>query len=578
MANEAGDGCEMPAVTLYRLKGGHTDLAEYANESAIGIPKNDPSNHARVCRPVAQGFKAGRSAVGKGSCAGRFHANGLIRPVPRDNALMVISIEEGGRVAYWAMAFGAAAWRWIEPSLVDREAPLVATFEVQRDPATGVVSGITSVIALDIARQAQRVTTDARDGQTYAAFENDADTRPVRGLKAKPTDRALGRTLRAGDGIHLTSIVDFDMAVEAVRILERAVRTGRAKGKAVPGITEVTRSALVARLDDMLVEAVKTGNAVSLVLPDVALERALAVEGSGRSTGIESFDLRDLRSELTAAGMLSTLDVATLAELELVDPAEIAAEPVSVWPYLEAALSYAGMLYFRADQLWYEAPANWLGMVNMRVDACRTVDSYPTYSHASENAYNEFALTPHLAPAVCLDRILTRAPGFERSGIEILDVLGMGTDAEGRSVLRFVAVKRGLRSADLSHLFTQVGTAADSLRDPVIRAAFLAVVRGYSPPPALLALAEDLLGPGRLYDTTRIEMIMAIVGKWGAKTVSKAVPVLGRAGLQRTIARLASLSHPVVIARVQTTAKAASVTKSAKKSTRKKSTSRKKPT
>jgi uncharacterized protein (TIGR04141 family) len=340
----------------------------------------------------------------------------------------------------------------------------------------------------------------------------------------------------------------------------------------------VTRTPLVAHLDDMLVEAVKTGSAVSLVLPDFALERELAVDGSGRSTGIESFDLRNLRSELTAAGMLSTLDVPTLAELELVDPAEIAAEPVSVWPYLEAALPYAGMLYFRADQLWYEAPANWLAMVNMRVDGCPTVDSYPAYHHASENAYNEFALTPHLAPAVCLDRILTRAPGFERSGIEILDVLAMGTDADGRSILRFVAVKRGLQSGDLSHLFTQVGTAADSLADPVVRASFLAVVRGFSPPPTLLALAEDLLGPGRLYDTTRIEMVMAVVGKWGAKSVSKAVPVLGRAGLQRTIARLASLSHPVVIARVQTTAKAASAKKSVKKSASKKNTSRKRTT
>ena len=29
----------MPAVTLYRLKGGHTDLAGYVSESAIGQPK-----------------------------------------------------------------------------------------------------------------------------------------------------------------------------------------------------------------------------------------------------------------------------------------------------------------------------------------------------------------------------------------------------------------------------------------------------------------------------------------------------------------------------------------------------------
>jgi hypothetical protein len=116
----------MPAVTLYRLKGGHTDLAEYANESAVGVPKTTraiPRGSVALWRKTSKPTVPPWAKVVRGA----FPRERFDTPGPRDNALMVISIEEGGRVAYWAMAFGPAAWRWIEPSLVDREAPLVAT-------------------------------------------------------------------------------------------------------------------------------------------------------------------------------------------------------------------------------------------------------------------------------------------------------------------------------------------------------------------------------------------------------------------------------------------------------------------
>jgi uncharacterized protein (TIGR04141 family) len=478
------------------------------------------------------------------------------KPGPRDNALVIARVEVDGDFAYWAIAFGSASRHWIDGSRIDTPAHLEAAIEVQRDATTGLISGLTRVVALDITREAQRITREMRLESPLAAFQFEYDVQAMRGAKAKPTGDRLGKTLAAGESIRLTSIRNMDAALNAVIVLERAVRAGRRRGKAaVPGVVEVPLGKRTAELDNILIRQIKDkkNSSVILRLPDEAEGHSLVLEDRGLVQGTEVYDMSSLRKNLEDSDKLRILTIDVVSSLHVIDSEDDGVR-FPVHGNLTTIVHKRGHLYILDSQKWYEAPAGWLQAVNARVDNCLRLVDYPEFDPLTmndENAWNK-SLAQKLPFAISLDKRLTRTPEFGRSGIEMLDVMEATTNG-GNTVLRFVAAKRGLLSQDLSHLFIQVRTALDSLHQDDIRAAFLNIVLAAKPSATVVSTAQDVLG-NTFYDPSRIEAVLAVIGDWKGREPSQAIPVLGRAGLQQTIARARMLGHEVYIAPVQTTA------------------------
>jgi uncharacterized protein (TIGR04141 family) len=132
--------------------------------------------------------------------------------------------------------------------------------------------------------------------------------------------------------------------------------------------------------------------------------------------------------------------------------------PAHKWITAEVALDAARMIYHEGQ--WYEIGAEHLDLLRTEIEQIlaqpSTVDLPPwTADLADEDAYNRMVARPGTGYVLLDKHFLKTRQHLRGPGIEACDLLGPGNE--------LIHVKRGERSAPLSHLFAQGEVSIDAL-------------------------------------------------------------------------------------------------------------------
>lgn len=163
------------------------------------------------------------------------------------------------------------------------------------------------------------------------------------------------------------------------------------------------------------------------------------------------------------------------------DPAgrESLGTPVAAHKWITAEIAFGSTRLIYHEGRWYEIGERYLELLQAEVDAIlarpSTVVLPPwTSDLTDEDAYNRAAAQPG-SGYILLDKHFLRTGLHNRGrGIEACDLLGPTNE--------LIHVKRGDRSAPLSHLFMQGEVSAEALREePVARERLATMVRAKDP-------------------------------------------------------------------------------------------------
>jgi uncharacterized protein (TIGR04141 family) len=187
--------------------------------------------------------------------------------------------------------------------------------------------------------------------------------------------------------------------------------------------------------------------------------------------------------------------------------------------------------YLLSSGTWYRVEKDFVGAVDRYVAKLVTNSSLPSYSDASEGAYNKRIARLSKGKIALLDQMLIKVGG---TTVEFCDLLT--TDK------RIIHVKRYGGSSVLSHLFAQGSVAANAfLEDPAFRAAVNIKL------PKSHKLADAALRP----NPEDFEINYAIVSR-SQKRIDKALPFFSRLNLRNAARQLKAFGYRVTLSKIET--------------------------
>jgi uncharacterized protein (TIGR04141 family) len=373
-------------------------------------------------------------------------------------------------------------------------------------------------------------------------------------VTGEPTDTSLAKRLTGRDALALTGAVVFSELATKCRALLKAYESTQyqARFSWVDNIRLVRDGTLMTSLDEKLLQAINSQDLHKIYLappeiiswdevagfrypgehvsdgephPDLELEKCLAVlaEQEGVSPGQLELSLADLKRHKIRA---------------VFEDASFELEKWSLYNCLVAELNDADALYVLSTGQWFRIEKSFAAQALKEASALvKELQSLPTSTpDEDEGEYNERAASTS-KKLVLLDRKLIKSEGAQ-TAIEACDLFS----ADGQ----FIHVKRKVRSATLSHLFSQGVIAAETfLRDENFRKELKTQVASQSK--ALAALLED---PVKKPDATRYEIVFAVITGAPKSAWPQALPFFSQLNLVRSARSLRMFGFRVALCRI----------------------------
>lgn len=408
------------------------------------------------------------------------------------------------------------------------------------------------LLALDARRrggQTVRTRQQASRAGTFEIFEIDRLRELVNGATGRPVDtQQWGTRVSGADALHL----DVDRSFENLGALCENIAGVHSRPDYrdrfgwLDQIQPVTDALLIERLEAAVLHELRDGASerVDLALPEVVdWERVRHFQFffDGRA-GVTRPDLRlgDLVSRLRHDGVLDSIDAHFLRtrQIKALDSDGAVSFRWAVWRCLTAELDLNGETYVLDDGAFFAIDRDYLRDLNDYVDCLPEPSVRLTASEEGmhEDEYNERAVAGLNGQGLLLDRQLVTVSSVTTT-IEICDILTKNGC--------LIHVKRDLGSSDLSHLFAQGYVSAELLQtSPEFRLAARDTIERQPNGDQF-----QMFGPDPL-DTTRFEVVYAIIAKWRNRALAKALPFFSKINLRRTAQQLTSRGFRVSCLRV----------------------------
>ena len=482
-----------------------------------------------------------------------------------NRAVIVLRIDYYSGLRYFALTFGAGRYM-LNREVVERgyglKAALNAIYEGDDPDALSAPARVRRVDAKTVAQNTLRTLRQTNRHATFEVFGLDVQRDLLNAVTGEPADTASWGTRVAGsDAISLSIPIAFQNLGE---LCKRVWRTSRSKDYMarfdwVDNIQVVDNDAKTAELEDQLIQLLATDAANDFILAPPQLidwDRIESFEFSvAADKTFDDLQLGDYVALLDDAEVRGELDIGMLRR-HRARAFDTAGTMVYEWPVLRCLsgeLELLDQTYLIDEGDFYEIEVGYLAALNAYVGAipeCTTKlpDSVRTNGkELTEGAYNELASDD--PNRLLLDKKTVKV-STHTSPIEVCDVLTADR--------KFIHVKRKLGSSDLSHLFSQGYVSGDLfLMSPDYRHK---VKEKISEAVKDRATAENEPGfIGRFTsaldfdapDTSKIEVVYAVVAKWNGRSLETALPFFSKVNLRRHVDDLRRMGYQVTFSRIE---------------------------
>lgn len=412
---------------------------------------------------------------------------------------------------------------------------------------------IRSVDSKTVAKNTIRTRRQTDRRTTFETFGVDIQRDLLQAVTGAPiSSNVWGSRISGSDSVSFNPVLSFgklgNLCKEIAKMYLRD--TYQESFDWIDNLRVITDPAILKELQEMLVDAIKTGsNNVTVAVPEF-------VEWDDLSEFYFSFDSRnrfpdpegaDLRGALKQVGKLEKLSVDRLRRLWRLNAKAVDGNGAYQWSLLRCLTGE----FKRGESEYILSEGEFF---EIRKEFLEELDSYiaslPATKHKlpvspgdiQEGKYNEIAAKSNDS-YLLLDKKMVRVDGMT-SPIEICDILTADRC--------FIHVKRKLGSSTLSHLFAQGSVSADLfLMSKEYRTATLKKIQqeeqALGDPEAIgrfSTFKPDGITP-REYGVS-----YAIVAKWGDRKLVQALPFFSKVNLRRHVEDLKRMGYQVSVARV----------------------------
>lgn len=352
---------------------------------------------------------------------------------------------DGGR--WFALAFGTGHFMLAPGSYIDDFGLRVTVNSIPPDSIRSVDHDSFGGLLVQHRSQGNR-------GATCGDLGVDVDKALVKALTGNPSDPTLGGRMTGVVALTVTVPHSLD---ELPALLEQYLERYdsedyRAHFRWIDHLRHVRDHAEATRLDDILVERLRAGDLdqISMVIPEVLDHEDVEEFTYSPADTADSHDEVALSDFLGTVHDDSEIDISYLSKKRHVYAHRAgggAPKRWTVYRCLYAEIDDGADTYILSNAKWYRVDRDFVAMVNAEVGAYRVASTLPPYLHGvhdGERGYNVAVAEAIGSPFVLMDRRLIRVGG---SDVEVCDLF-----ADDR---RMIHVKRGVKSANLSHLFAQ---------------------------------------------------------------------------------------------------------------------------
>jgi uncharacterized protein (TIGR04141 family) len=483
-----------------------------------------------------------------------------------NRAVIIVRVDYYNAMRYFALTFGAGRYM-LNREVVQRgyglKAALNAIYEDDDPNALSAPARVRRVDAKTVAQNTLRTLRQANRHATFEVFGLDVQRDLLNAVAGEPVDtKNWGKRVTGSDAISMSIPIDFDGLGD---VCKRVWRTGRSKDYRarfdwIDNIHVVEDLGRIATLETKVVNLLKAGTPDGFVLAPPQVVDWDAIESYRFSVSETTFNdllLGDYLQLLADGGTLDALDFDMMRRhkaLAIGAGSEVVAE-WSVLRCLSGELKLAEETHLLEEGSFYEIDAGYLSDLDSYIAAIPPCETHLPDSQKSngkemtEGAYNEFAAShPN---RLLLDKKTVRV-STHTSPIEICDLLT--TDRQ------FIHVKRKLGSSDLSHLFSQGYVSGDLfLMSPDYRARVQDKIAEAEKDRADDENDNTFIGrfAGKLDfdapDTSKIEVVYAVVATWGGRTLVQALPFFSKVNLRRHTDDLRRMGYKVSFDRIEVT-------------------------
>jgi len=367
-----------------------------------------------------------------------------------------------------------------------------------------------------------------------------------------PYDRKWGRRVTGADAMHFDTDTDFGELGKLCREIQEAHdRTDYTERfDWIDRIRPIPDPLALQEVEEHLTDRLTRGDITDLELSPPEIVDWSAVTGFRyHFEARKKFQHPELRIQDYLRGLAgaedrpSVLDAAYLRRRYIWavdgDSRQITKWPV--WRCLAGEFEFKGSIYIIDEGEIFSVSPDYLRTLNDSISAVPLVTDIPWPPAAPSTSEDEFngKAAASIPSALLMDKKLVNAR-TQTTPIEVCDVL----TADGR----LIHVKRHLGSSDLSHLFSQGFVSAQLLQeDAIFRKAAAEKIKELAPDTSFGFFETPSL------DTTRFQVIYAIVASWKGRSLAQALPFFSKVNLDRTIQELTNRGYRIGLSQVDTT-------------------------
>jgi len=408
-----------------------------------------------------------------------------------------------------------------------------------------------SVDAKTVAARTLHTRRQADRQSSFEEFGVDVDGDLLRAVTGRPYDDAWGPLVTGVDAINLRKPVALASLAKLIKDLEAVFRSRDYKERFgwIDKVTVITDPTLIRNLEDEVANSLRSGsvNNLDLALPEIIDWRDVEAFSFGPVSEKPHPDLAlaDLIADLTAARKLAKLEFRHLKERFRLATVDAAGRALHEWPVsrcLSGEVSHGGKTYLVNDGEFLAIEAAFIAALDKEIDNVPATNlSLPASTKGeAEDTWNR--KTAKQISGLLLDKKLVKI-ARSTSPIELCDVL------VGDAVL--VHAKRKFGSSDLSHLFAQGSVVGDLLvTSEEFRVEARALIKREEVAQGKPAGSFDFMKAGAAVPS-KITVVFAVIGPWGTRKRSTALPFFSKVNLRRHARELRRMGYKVEFAQVE---------------------------
>lgn len=418
----------------------------------------------------------------------------------------------------------------------------------------GDTSSSGKLVAVDAKRRSGNVIRSRRQASkatSLEAFDVDKVRDLMGGATGAPYDGRWGRRITGADAFHFESNAAFAELGKLCRDLQEAYDRDdyTEKFSWIDRVRPIHDSVVLREVEAHLIARLAAGDIIDLDLAPPEVVNWSQVTGFRyHFEAHKRFMHPELRIQDYLSGLARSedspdeLDGAFLRRRHIwaVNGDNRQVHKWPVWRCLTGEFEFNGTTYIIDEGEIFAVSQDYLRTLNEAIAAIPLLTdiSWPRATPSMlEDAFNEKA-SRSIASAVKMDKELVR-PSTQTTPIEVCDVLTASR--------RLIHVKRHLGSSDLSHLFSQGYVSACLLQeDKLFREAAANKIKSITSNPAFKFFETSSL------DTTKFEVVYAIVAAWKGRSITEALPFFSKVNLDSTVRNLINRGYHVGLSQVDT--------------------------